>query len=97
LVNGASIDGDADWGKLKLGSIGGDYAVSEVKDYPDSTGKLFTITRDPYGAGSGNVKISVRGQAASFLWDDVEPAWEEYTDPITEEWKYIQLKVEWKA
>jgi len=97
-VNGASIDGDSDWGKLKLGSAGGDYAVSEVKEYPDDSEKLFTITLNVYGSGSGNSKISLRGQTASFLWDDGEPPnWEVYTAPVNKTWRYIQIKVEWKV
>jgi len=96
-VNGPTIDGDSDWGSLKLGSVGSEYAVSEVKEYPDDSEKLFTITLNVYGSGSGNSKISLRGQAASFLWDDVEPSWIEYTGPTTKTWKYVQIKVEWKA
>lgn len=97
MVNGATITGDSDWGKLRVGSIGGEYGASGVMVYPDATHKLFTLTRDAYGSGSGNVKLSIRGQATSFLWDDGSPSWEEYTAPVVKTWRYIQIKVEWKV
>ena len=77
--------------------MGGDYAVSGVKVFPDSGYKVFTITRDAYGSGSGNTTISIRGQAESFLWDDGVPSWEEYSIPISRSWQHVQIKVEWAA
>ena len=97
MVNGAQITGDADWGKAQVGSIGGEYAVSEVRDLQTVVEKNFTITRDAYGSGTGNVKLSIRGQISSFLWDDGTPIWQEYTTPFNAEWRYVQLKIEWKV
>jgi len=98
LIDGVSIDGDADWGKLKLGSIGGDYAVNNPVDLVTEEDKQLTITRDLYGDGSGNIKVSIRGQANSFNWDDGEPpSWEEYTVPVNKSWRWVQTKVEWKV
>jgi hypothetical protein len=95
LVDGATISGDSDWGELKVGSMGGEYAVSEVVELPDASDHLITLTENAYGSGSGGSKISIRGQAGSFLWDDGSPSWEEYTVPIIRAWKYVQLKEEW--
>jgi len=96
MVNGTQITGDADWGKVRVGSIGGEYAVSEVRDLQATDEKNFTISRDAYGSGTGNVKLSIRGQLDSFLWDDVSPDWQEYTTPFNATWRYVQLKIEWK-
>lgn len=96
-MNGAVIDGDADWGSLKVGSVGGEYAVSEVKEYPDNSEKTFTLTKDNYGAGSGNTIISIRGSVNIFAWDNAVLEWEIYTVPVIRGWKYVQAKVEWNS
>ena len=81
-----------------MGSVGGEVGVSDVVDLQLNTEKTFTLTRDAYGDGDGNVKISIRGQLGAFLWGDGEPPnWEVYTIPITRTWRYVQLKIEWSA
>jgi len=97
MLNGAQITGDSDWGKVQVGSVGGEYAVSEVRDLQTVVEKNFIITKDAYGSGTGNVKLSIRGQLGSFAWDDGTPTWQEYTTPFNAEWRYVQLKIEWKA
>src|SRR4030042_221236 len=74
------VSGDQDWGKLWVES--GSTYKSSGKDTGERGNKRFTVARDKYGTGSGNVTIETRGTASSFLQHDVSPAWQEYTGPV---------------
>jgi hypothetical protein len=87
----ATVDGDADWGKIHV-PIGGSVS-SPVTDTGNANSKTFTAQKDKYGTG-GSVTLSVRGSATSFAMFDGSPTWEEYTAPITRSWRYVQVKME---
>lgn len=65
-----------------------------VVDRGESNEQVFTITVDKYGAGSGAVNVFIRGSASSFGQHDVSPAWQAYTAPVQDFWRYIQVKLE---
>lgn len=87
--------GDTNWGKAEV--FDGTPIVGHVVDTGDSLSKTFTVTRDKYGTGSGNVTISIRGSATSFGQHDGSPAWSTYTTPTTQTWRYVQVKLEYAA
>ena len=85
------IDGDADWGKLKL--ILGDEGRSNVIDLGVATELIFTLTENLYGTGSGSATLQIRGDINVFTQDSGEPPnWENYAIPITRTWRYIQVR-----
>jgi len=88
------IDGDADWGKLRLRHEFGDIGHGPVKDLGSVENRWVVLTLDKYGSGSGSSKAYIRGQNSSFNQDDGSPAWEEYTGVVQKTWQYIQVKVE---
>jgi len=49
-----------DWGSLKIGSVGNEYAVSNVVEFSNASSKIFTITKDVYGVGFGDSTIYKR-------------------------------------
>jgi hypothetical protein len=74
---------------------GGVTFYSPVKAISGAGSNEITVTIDKYGvAGSGTGTLSVRGGEDEFAWDGFAPDWEVYTGPITRDWNYIQLKVE---
>lgn len=87
------IDGDADWGKIKLRHEFGDIGHGPVKDLGSVLTRMITVTIDKYGAGSGSYAIYIRGQATTFNQDDGSPSWELYSAPINKDWRYIQVKL----
>ena len=89
-VTTGEIIGDADWGKLAINITENGY--SKVYDYGDATERTYTLERNKYGAGQGTATLQIRGQAALFTADAGTPVWSEYTVPITESWRYIQVR-----
>lgn len=67
---------------------------SNVYDTQASGAQTFTLATDTWQNGQGNGTVYIRGDASSFLWDDVSPSWEEINSTAeNKEWRYIQLKV----
>ena len=89
------VSGDGSWGKLTAYS--GETCYSSVVDMGSSAARHFTVQRDKYGTGSGNVTISIRGSATSFAQHDGSPSWSTYTVVVTQTWRYVQLKIEYAA
>ena len=87
-----TVIGDADWGKAEIAS--GTPAYSPVTDTGDSNSKVFTVTPNVYGTGSGTATISIRGSTTSFDAFDGSPSWATYTTPTTQTWRYVQVKLE---
>jgi hypothetical protein len=83
---------DADWGKLQVTSGTPDY--SPVVDRGEASETVFTGTINKYGAGSGSVNVFIRGSGTAFGQHDVSPAWQAYTAPVQQFWRYIQVKLE---
>lgn len=88
----ATIVGDADWGQLQVDD--GTPVYGSVVDRGEANEQVFTITINKYGSGSGNVNAFIRGSASSFAQHDVSPAWQAYTEPVQDAWRYIQVKLE---
>jgi len=88
------IEGDPDWGSLRV-EEGVSY-FSPVVEMGDAVLKTLTAQRDRYGDGRGTVRISVRGSATWFREYDISPPdWVEYTAPLSQEWRWAQLKLEY--
>jgi len=86
-----TITGDPDWGKLEL-TIG-EEGRSNVVDLTNATERIYTITENLYGTGSGVATLQIRGDTNVFLQDAGEPPnWENYTVPITRTWRYVQVR-----
>jgi len=85
------VDGDANWGKAHVEESVPCYG--SVVDTGDASEKKFTVIRDKYGTGSGNVTIYIRGDTSSFAQHDVSPEWAVYNAPIVRTWQYVQLKM----
>lgn len=88
----ATVAGDADWGKLQVTDGTPDYGP--VVDRGEANEQIFTVTLNKYGSGSGAVNVFIRGSAAGFAQHDVSPAWQAYTEPVQDAWRYIQVKLE---
>lgn len=88
------VDGDVDWGKLKLDyNPSGEEGRSAVYDLGSAVTRTYTMTEDRYGSGSGSAVLYIRGSGASFSQDDATPVWEEYTAPVAADWRYVQVAV----
>lgn len=85
------VDGDADWGKLKLDESG-EEGRSAVYDHGSAIARTYTLTEHRYGVGDTEPVLQIRGSAASFSQDDVLPLWEVYSAPITRTWQYVQIR-----
>lgn len=85
------IDGDPDWGRLKL--LSGQEARSAVYDIGSTGTFTFTLTENLYGSsfGTGSAISQIRGDIVTFNQDDNVPVWEEYIEPISRYWRYIQI------
>ena len=86
-----TVSGDPDWGKLQL-DLSGEEGRSRVYDLGSATSRKFTVTENRYGAGQNDATLQIRGDANTFDQDDVLPAWENYTVPITRSWRYVQIR-----
>jgi hypothetical protein len=87
--------GDSAWGKAVVED--GTPIVGHVVDTGDESTKTFTVTRDKYGTGSGNITISIRGSNALFGQHDGSPSWATYSGPTSQAWRYVQIKMEYAA
>lgn len=85
------VVGDVDWGKLKLDLLG-EEGRSAVYDLGAAATRKFTITENRYGTGAESATIQIRGDTSSFLQDDVLPAWETYTVPVSKGYRYVQVR-----
>lgn len=85
-----SIVGDANWGKLQLYS--GWEARSNVVDLGAADVRIYTLTENKYGTGQGSATLQIRGDTVIFAQDDALPAWINYTIPITQSWRYFQVR-----
>ena len=86
---------DNDWGKLLIRD--GIPLYSSVKDTGDTTNRSIIVARDLYGTGEGNTMVSIRGSATTFSQHDVLPAWDHYIAPVTKDWRFVQLKLEYSG
>jgi hypothetical protein len=90
--NPINVSGDQNWGAAMVAT--GTPCLGEVIDTGDANSKTFTATRDKYASGSGAVTISIRGSASPFAYDAGSPSWSTYSAPVTQAWRYVQLKME---
>jgi len=60
----------------------------------DESLRAYTITENRYGAGANpeNATLQIRGSSTSFDQDDVSPDWEDYSIPISRNWRYVQIR-----
>lgn len=86
-----TIDGDADWGKLKL-DLSGEEGRSAVYDLGSAATRTFTLTENRYGTGENDAVLEIRGSETSFTQDANVPVWEEYTGAISRYWRYVQVR-----
>jgi len=85
-----TVVGDADWGKLELAIT--EEGRSKVYDMSDSSLRTITLTENRYGTGQDTATLQYRISDALFLQDDVLPAWNNYTIPVSETFRYIQVR-----
>lgn len=85
-----AVDGNADWGKLKLPWTNGE-GRSAVYDMGFVTSRTFTVTNQRYGSGSGAAVLQIRGSESTFTQDSTVPVWEEYAGTISRYWRYVQV------
>jgi hypothetical protein len=90
-----TVQGDADWGKAEVEDGTIDYG--DVVDTGDTSTKTFTVTRDKYGAGSGNISVYIRGQASPFTQHAGSPSWNLYSGATTQAWRYVQLRMDYAS
>ena len=95
FTNGSAVIpdvvGDVDWGKLKLDLLGQE-GRSAVYDLGAAATRKFTLTENRYGAGAESATIQIRGDTSAFVQDDVLPAWETYTAPVSKGYRYVQVR-----
>lgn len=85
-----TIVGDPDWGKLQL-SVS-EEGRSSIHDFGNPDTRMYTVTRNRYGTGQGDATLQIRGSTTSFNQDDALPNWENYTEPILRNWRYVQVR-----
>jgi hypothetical protein len=95
FTNGSAVIpdvvGDVDWGKLKLDLLGQE-GRSAVYDLGAVATRKFTLTENRYGSGAESATIQIRGDTSAFVQDDVLPAWETYTAPVSKGYRYVQVR-----
>lgn len=91
LGSGAVVVGDADYGDLSIPS--GVVCSSPVIDAGDATTKEFTVTCPKYGTNAGSVTREYRGSDTSFAWDAGTPSWNTYSAPVSQAWRYFQIRL----
>jgi hypothetical protein len=85
-----TIVGDADWGKLYLDP--GEEGRSAVYDMGSGVDCIWVVTENRYGTGQGWATLQIRGDTNPFNQDDALPDWENYAEPITRGWRYVQVR-----
>jgi len=88
-----NVVGDPDWGKLSL-QLSGAEGRSAVYDHGSAVSRKYTLTENRYGTGAEDAILQIREDTVSFLQDDVLPAWEDYTVPVSKTWRYVQVRLE---
>jgi lysophospholipase L1-like esterase len=86
-----TIEGDADWGKLKL-DLSGEEGRSAVYDLGSAASRTYTLTEHRYGTGDDEPVLQIRGSETTFAKDDLTPLWETYAAPIERTWRYVQIR-----
>jgi hypothetical protein len=86
-----NVLGDPNWGKLILNTLGGE-GRSAVYNLQNSASKIFSLSKNRYGTGSGSATLQLRGGSSLFLQDDSYPDWEDYVAPIYHDWQYAQTR-----
>lgn len=89
--NVPTIDGDADWGKLKL-DLSGEEGRSAVYDLGSEATRKFTLTENRYGTGEEDATLQYRTDTSSFAQDDASPAWTTYSAPFSVNCRYVQIR-----
>jgi hypothetical protein len=87
-----AVSGNADWGKLSL-TLTGAEGRSAVKDFGSAVARKITLTENRYGSGAESAVLQIRGDTSSFAQDDATPEWDNYTGPVWQSWRYIQVRV----
>jgi hypothetical protein len=88
-----TVSGDADWGKLSLATSAIGHGSVEEVGIPGVT-RIFTITSNKYGTGSGSFVVKIRGADTIFAQDDASPSWETYSGTISRQWCFVQVRLE---
>lgn len=86
-----TVDGNADWGKLKL-DLSGEEGRSAVYDLGSAIARTFTLTENRYGTGAESAVLQIRGDASTFTQDSNTIDWETYSSPISRSWRYVQIR-----
>lgn len=87
-----TIDGDADWGKLKLDLNPGEEGRSAVYDLGSAVSRTFTLTENRYGTGEEHATLQIRGSATTFTQDSTAIEWEPYNGAVVKTWRYVQVR-----
>jgi len=88
-----TIDGDPNWGKLNLDlSAPGEEGRSQVYDLGSSHARTFTLTENRYGTGGESATLQIRGDTSPFNQDDFSPIWANYSGPVSQTWRYVQIR-----
>jgi len=85
-----TIEGDADWGNLILGT--GEIAHGPVKHF-NRLDSQTTLLIDKYGVGIGSISIYYRESDTVFTQDAVLPAWNLYSGPVRLSAEFRQVKL----
>ena len=88
-----TVQGDQDWGKAEVPT--GTPVYGAVVNYGSSIQRTWTVTKDKYEAGSGDVTIRIRGSSTSFDQHDGTPSWSVYSGPTQQTWQYVQLRMDY--
>jgi len=92
---GITVQGDADWGKAEVAD--GTPVYGDVVNIGDSNTRTYTVTRDKYGSGSGNVSLYIRGDTTPFTQHAGTPSWNLYSTPTEQDWQYVQLRIDYSS
>lgn len=86
-----TIQGDQNWGRMQLNTTN-DQGRSAVYDLGSQMSYLFTLTKNRYGGGTGTATMQIRGSTGIFGQDDLTPVWSDYLAPVTQTWRYVQVR-----
>jgi len=91
----ATVQGDADWGAVEAAD--GTPIYGDVVDIGDANARTYTVTKDKYATGTGNVSLYIRGDTSTFTQHAGTPSWALYTVPTAQSWRYVQLRIDYSA